>query len=455
MLERIALKAQKFIFSAPLLLFSIWSYGADGWQSRVQPVSNPADNVTLFSIAGSNTVGAKLAPRLVAAFLQQEGFNNVEIAPLPGENRQQVTGLWQARSNNYSVAVTIEAKGSSTGFKNLLAGGADLAASSRPIKNNEVKRLAKLGDMRSLENEHIIAIDGLAIVVNPANPVDTLSLKSIQNLFLGKSKDWSEVSGQKGPVVLLARNYLSGTFDTFKRLVLENGTLAPNIRRFEANSKLAETVLARKNSIGFVPLPSVGLTKAIQISDGVAQPLAPSTLTVATEDYPLSRRLYFYSRASSQRKEVVSEFLEFVHSDDGQAVVGQAGYVAQSLFAVPLASDDPRLAGWSRMNLNIRFVDGSSGLDNKSLNDVKRLADFLSRPGNQNKSLTLVGFSNPVGGGVSRVSLSRLRAQNVRWALRDQNVKNKAATIAGSAVSVADPKSLNAERNRRVEVWVK
>lgn len=455
MLERIGPAFQTIVVSAFLFLFSFGASAEDGWQSRVQPVSNPSDSVTLFSIAGSNTVGAQLAPKLVAAFLQKHGFTDVEIQPLPGENHQQVIGRWQTRTAGYSVAVVIEAKGSSTGFRSLGLGRADLAASSRPIKNKEVKQLVKLGDMRSRDNEHIIAIDGLAVIVNPSNPIDTLSIKTVQDLFMGKIQEWSDISDYKGSVVLYARNNQSGTFDTFKRLVLEGGDLSQKARRHESNQELAAAVLARSNSIGFVPLPSVGVSKALRVSDGVAQPLAPSTLTVATEDYPLSRRLYFYGADLSQRKEVVSEFLEFVHSDEGQAVVGQAGYVAQSLFSVPLASEDPRLAGWSRMNLNIRFVDGSSGLDNKSLNDVQRLAEYLSRPGNQSKSLTLVGFSNPVGGGVSQESLSRLRAQNVRWALRERNVKNKAITLAGNSASVADPNSLNAERNRRVEVWVK
>lgn len=426
---------------------------SDNWQSRVLPLSSPAQSTTLFSIAGSNTVGARLAPELVAAFLKAHGFSNVISKPI-ADNRQQISGYWDGEQKKFTANVMVEAKGSSTGFKALLNGEADLAASSRPIKQQEVIKLSSLGDMESSDSEHIVAIDGLAIIVSPSNPISKLSLTDIQRIFSGKVTRWSEVGGNQGDINIYARDDKSGTYDTFSRLVLNKATLSSRAKRFESNNALSDAVQEDKDGIGFVALPAVGNTKPLKVSDGVALPLLPSILTVATEDYPLSRRLYFYSASNPKRTEAVSKFIQFVQSNAGQAVVEGSGYVAQSLFAVPMDSiNDPRLTDWHRMNLNIRFVDGSSRLDNKSLNDVKRLADYLALPVNQDRKITLVGYSNPHKN-VSQSALSRLRAQNVRWALRDKKVSNKVITVAGNAVSVADPKSLNAERNRRVEVWI-
>lgn len=445
-------------FVVSFCLFAMFSFSvvASGhWQDRVVPVSSSAQNVTLFSIVGSNTVGATLAPALVQAFLEANGFVDVAITPIKGENLQHIEGTWQGEETQFNARVTVEAKGSSTGFKALSVSSADLAASSRPIKSKEVVALSGLGNMESIDNEHIVAIDGLAIIVSPANPITKLSLKTIQDIFAGKITDWSKVGGPSGKINVLARDDKSGTYDTFKRLVLGKAKISSRATRYESNDHLSATVQKDKNAIGFVALPSVRSAKALNVSDGVAKPLSPSVLTVATEDYPLSRRLYFYSAEAGKRKEVVSEFVRFVQSDAGQSVVNQSGYVAQSLFSVPMDnSDDPRLADWNRMNLNIRFQDNTSSLDNKSLNDVKRLADFLAQESNKGRKITLVGFSNPFQD-VSQSALSRLRAQNVRWALRDYGVTNKVITLAGNPVSVADPNSPNAERNRRVEVWIK
>jgi phosphate transport system substrate-binding protein len=350
--------------------------------------------------------------------------------------------------------VPIEAKGSSTGFKALKAGRSDLAASSRPIKSEEVKQLSHLGLMTSVNNEHIVAIDGLAIIVHPSNPLSQLPLQAVQNIFSGKVSNWSQVGGRAGAISIYARDDQSGTYDTFKRLVLNKASLHRKASRFESNDDLSDAVQQDEAGIGFVALPSIGAAKALAVSDGVATPLSPSEFSVATEDYPLSRRLYFYGADHASRKPVISDFINFMRSDAGQAMVADSGYVAQSLFSLPVPSGDSRLADWQRMNLNIRFVDGAADLDNKSIVDVERLADFLSSEANANRKVTLVGFSNPRDG-VSQASLSRLRAQNVRWALRNRGIRNKVGALAGNAVAVSDPSSLNAQRNRRVEVWVR
>lgn len=438
-----------------LMSGSVWAAGdwKLGLEKGLQQPAQSAAEVELFSVAGSNTVGEKLAPALIVGFLKARGFSDVTVVSTNVAHSNKVTARLQGGARPIKVTVPVAAKGSSTGFKGLLSGSADLGASSRPIKGEEVASLMSLGDMRSIENEHIIAIDGLAIIVHPENPLTQLPLQTIQNIFSGKVSNWSQVGGQKGAIQLHARDDNSGTYDTFKRLVLNGAALSSRAKRYESNDDLAAMVQTDTNAIGFVALPSVGAAKPLAVSDGVATPLSPSELTVATEDYPLSRRLYFYSAAAAERKPVVHDFLDYVHSNAGQAIVDQTGYVAQSLYSLSLPSADSRLSGLLRLNLNIRFQDGSSALDNKSKMDVQRLADFLARPDHQNSQVTLLGFSNPVTG-ASQASLSRLRAQNIRWALRTAGIRHKVSALAGNALAVSDPLSPNADRNRRVEIWI-
>lgn len=101
--------------------------------------------------------------------------------------------------------------------------------------------------------------------------------------------------------------------------------------------------------------------------------------------------------------------------------------------------------------MNIRFEQGSSELDDKARQDVQRLAEFMSQPGGADMAVTLVGYS-PAD---DARGLSRLRAQNVRWLLRQQGVDGRVATLAGDATLVAGLDSVQAERNRRVEIWVR
>ncbi|RLU01735.1 MAG: hypothetical protein D9N11_11490 [Ketobacter sp.] len=426
---------------------------ASVWKSELEQAALTQSEITLFRVVGSNTVGEKLAPSLIRAFLQAEGFSDVQVVENGSTHSRKVIARGMFGTRNAVVAVPVEAHGSSTGFRALQDGSADLGASSRPIKDSEVAALSALGDMRELGNEHVIAIDGLAVIVHHSNPISKLSLDSIRDIFAGKITHWSSVGGRSTAIKLHARDDNSGTFDTFKRLVLNGVKLSAKAKRYESNDDLSAVVQSDIDAIGFVALPSIGGAKAVAVSDGVAVALAPSEMTVATEDYPLSRRLYFYSASGKAVKAVVSDFLAFVHSNEGQAVVSQSGYVAQALYALPMHSEDGRLAGLERMNLNIRFQDGSSALDNKSKLDVERLAHFLAQPEHSESSITLVGFSNPLAGS-GQASLSRLRAQNVRWALRAEGIRNRVSALAGNAVSVSDPGSLNADRNRRVEVWI-
>lgn len=434
----------------------LWAQPAEisaDWKSELNEHIPASGEVKLFRISGSNTIGAHLAPSLVSTFFAAEGLTNIEEQPV-GENEIAVSGVWNGGSRPLKLVVTVAAHGSSTGFKALDLGDADLAASSRPINAGELLTLAQLGNMSDSDHEHIIAIDGLAIIVNPANPLTQLTTRQITDLFTGKIRSWKDVGGASAPVRIYARDDQSGTYDTFERLVLRGAALSSQALRFESNDLLARSVMADANGIGFVPLANVAATKALRVSDGVALGLAPTTLTVATEDYPLSRRLYFYAADVGSRSAALSAFLAFVSTDAGQTVVDKVGFVAQALHPVTVEPSDARLQRWQRLNLNIRFADGSSDLDNKARADVARLVEYLDQHAAGDLQLTLVGYSNPATLR-NQATLSRLRAQNVRWALRDKGVRGKLETLAGAAVSVADPASINADRNRRVEVWVR
>lgn len=430
-----------------LVLFSGFSFASPLIEGITPYKTN---NYHLFTIHGSNTIGANLGPELVKSFLASQGATRINQLLGKHENEHIIRALTYKDNLPVNLEVHLEAHGSSTGFKGLKQGIADIAASSRPIKEKEQVQLIRAGDMKSLQNEHIVAIDGLAVVIHPSNPITYLSTQQIKSIFTGKIKNWKQVGWHNAKIRVLARDKKSGTFDTFKGLILRKTPLTKSAERYESNTDISTNVSRDINAIGFVSLATIGAAKPLKVSDGDSLALEPNVLSVATEDYPLSRRLYLYSKSSNKNTPVVNRFLEFIKSDTGQSVVRKVGFVSQSLFPVSTSDQSP----WKRLNVNIRFNKGSSTLDNKAAIDVQRLVDYINKPENQTMQLKLVGYSNPIDSNKRASSVSRIRAQNVRWALRSSGLANKVKTEAGNLVSIADPDSINADKNRRVEVWV-
>ncbi|GAA6152388.1 substrate-binding domain-containing protein [Pseudoteredinibacter isoporae] len=412
----------------------------------------------LFSMKGSNTIGASLGPNLAKLYLEHNGVENVRILPSRVENEYKISGDLNGRE----VFIDIAAHGSSTGFRALHSSSADIAMSSRPIKGKEVKKLLELGDMLDLKAEHVIAIDGIAVVVNPDNPIKKLSVQQIAKVFSGQINDWSQLSEQyNGPINIYARDNNSGTWDTFKNLVLgKKLPLAESAKRFESNDLLSDTVTNDPKGIGFVGLASVRQAKPLSVSDDNTTALQPLHMTVATEDYPLARRLHLYT-APSGNPDAVSDFLTFVHGRSGQEVVEQVGFISQNPVAVKSQEQRQGPSKYlemtrqgKRLSLNFRFKPSSASLDNKARQDIVRLSQFLQRKENRNMRLLLIGFGDEKQSQSRSHILSKLRASAVKSALRREGISTLPVAGFGAYKPVATNSGSKRVKNRRVEVWL-
>ncbi len=419
----------------------------------------PAPGEAVLRINGSNTVGAKLAPMLIAGLFEAQGLRDIGIAPTGQENEQRVSAT---DSSGRRLFATIAAHGTGTGFAGLKDGSGDLAAASRPIKDSEYASLASLGDLRAAQAEQVIAIDGLAIVVHPDNPVRSLSVQQVARLFAGDIRNWKSVGGPDLAVELHARDDHSGTYDTFNELVLgtQGKTLAGSAARYESNDQLAQVVSQHSGAIGFVGLAAVGKARAVAIADGESQPMLPTPALVATEDYPLSRRLFFYADPREQ-SDWTRAFLEFVHSPAGQAIVFKSGYIGQTIEAIslPVAAGMPQsyrdLASQARrLTVNFRFAEGSAQLDNKAQRDVERLTAYLQASGKTMQAAVLVGFGDTGRDPARTALLSKLRAMAVRRELSRGGILVKEINGLGDTLPVASDTLSGRVKNRRVEVWV-
>ena len=221
-------------------------------------------------------------------------------------------------NKNPSVNVTVRGGGSGTGINALLSGTTDIADSSRPMARAEKEKLASVGGAAT---EYKIAIDGLVLIVNPSNPVSGLTLQQAKDIFTGATTNWSEVGGKNEKIVLVSRDTSSGTYESFKELVLKGANPAAGALLQASNQAVATTVGQTPNAIGYIGLGYVSdKIKSLTING-----VQPSVETVKKGKYPIRRYLYMYTNGPA--KGAAASFVNFVLSSEGQKIVAEEGFV--------------------------------------------------------------------------------------------------------------------------------
>ena len=420
----------------------------------------------LFSIHGSNTIGSKLAPQLAKSYLSDIiGATNIRI--LKGKVSEEVTVRGYLPESDSPLDIKIKAHGSSTGFTSLDNGDAKICMSSRPIKDSEASNLSHLGDLKNYQSEITIGLDGIAIITHKSNPLYGISSKKLTDIFSGKIKYWGKVDEiykntkyENKIISIYSRDNNSVTYDTFKKFILINKTkLIPTANRYESNAKLSDHVSRDPFAIGFVSLPNIRKSKALAVSDGNGSARLPTNLTVSTEDYALSRRLYMYI-SENERNEDVINFIKYINNEKGQQNVDIAGYVSQNIYSSTITTpdfypDEYRILtkDAKRLSVNIRFKKGSLIPDNRAKRDLIRISDYLKAMNPKPKKIMLFGFSEDTEFKMFNISLSEARADYVELLLKKKNIIISRIRGFGSIDQVANNKLL--EKNRRVEIWVK
>jgi phosphate transport system substrate-binding protein len=420
---------------------------------------------TILRIHGSNTIGAAVAPDMAAAFLKKLGADNVEQTEITPGTEMDVEGHFSGK--NQVKVIEIRAHGSSTAFKSLKEKQCDIGMASRKIKEEEVKDLTFLGDMTGAASEHVLAVDGVAVIVNTANAaVSKLDFTGLADLFSGKIKNWSELGGPDAPVVIHARDEKSGTHDTFQHLVLGKKELAASAKRHESTDELSAAVNADMNAVGYCGLSYVRHNKALAVSDG-GSAVRPTIFTVASEDYPVSRRLYLYTPAMPSNPHT-QPFIAFALGKEGQDIVRRHKLVDLTVsaedFKVEVTGGGHNyqvlykylnaVRGAKRLSSSFRFKGETMALDNRAVRDMERLTDFLAE--NRAAEIILAGFSDSKGGDAQNLELSCQRARAVEEELRSRGIKAAEVLCVGQEVPTASNETeAGREKNRRVEVWIK
>lgn len=231
---------------------------------------------------------------------------------------------------NPKVSVAVTGGGSGTGIAALLSNTCDIAELSRELKPEEIEMAKQKG---FTPQQITVALDGLAVVVHPANPLSQLTLDQLAAIFSGAVTNWKEVGGSDLPIVVLSREVNSGTHVYFKEHVLRRGRkdsqveFAANALMLPSSQAIADEVAQNPGAIGYFGMGYISAKeKVLAIAmDAKAPYVRPAIENVINKTYPISRPLLMVTRG--QPRGLVARFVDFVLSAEGQKIVVKIDFV--------------------------------------------------------------------------------------------------------------------------------
>ncbi|MGQ0671540.1 MAG: phosphate ABC transporter substrate-binding/OmpA family protein [Hyphomicrobium sp.] len=454
-------------------------------ESSFSIVSGDDRPVSRFSIQGSDTLGRELMPALIREYARSIGGSVRQLVGSRADETQfSVMGADRAVVSVIDVARAAPA----AALKSVAAGSAAIAMSNRPIRQDEFAELAQRSSGDSggrLEN--VVALDGVAVIVSPANGARALSLDKLAQIFSGRITDWSGVGLPAGRISIYLGQDAAGASDAFANVVLAPAglTLAQNVVRLNTESEVSDAVARDPNGIGIASYAFLNNARAVDVEGSCGLTWRPSEFSIKAEEYPLSRRLYLYTAGTGKLAEA-DRLVKFASSDAAQTTIAASQFMDQSVIFEPYGSQVSNVESWlaksgaspfelalgrnllisvkdaQRLSLTFRFAPGSARLDAKAQQDIVRLVGLLTKPEFKGKSVMLTGFTDSVGSARANAVLAKRRANQVRDSIL-------AAAPAGSidparlivdGFGTASPVACNdtaesMNRNRRVEVWLR
>lgn len=219
---------------------------------------------------------------------------------------------------NTGVTIAVKGGGSGTGIAALINGTVSFANSSREMKPEEITQAQAKG-INPVATK--VARDGVAIVVNPANKVENLTLDQLGKIYLGTITNWKDVGGADKPITLVSRDPSSGTYEFMTGKVLGGGKFATSTKLLASTQAVVDEVAADPNAIGYIGVGYESDKIKVIGVDGVKASVA----TVTDETYPLWRYLLMYS--NGEPTGAAKAYITWILDAEGQQVVADQGFV--------------------------------------------------------------------------------------------------------------------------------
>lgn len=219
---------------------------------------------------------------------------------------------------NKDVDISVSGGGSGVGAASVIDGTCDIGNMSRPMKSQEIQKAVGRGiDPKA----YVVAMDGIAVVVNPSNPVNALTKKEIKDIYTGKISNWSKVGGEDKKIVVVSRDSASGTYEAFGSLALGGAKVRKDALIQASNQAVANTVTTTPGAIGYCGIGYVTeKIKAVPV-DGITA----TKTTVLSGKYPYSRPLFMYT--NGEARGAIKDLIDFILSKEGQQIVETEGFV--------------------------------------------------------------------------------------------------------------------------------
>ena len=219
-----------------------------------------------------------------------------------------------------NVNITISESGSGNGVKSLMNKACDIANMSRFMKDAEFKSCVDKG-IRPVA--HVVAFDGLAVIVNPKNTVRALSMKQISDIYTGKISNWKELGGEDAKIVIVSRDTNSGTYETFNELVLKKAPVAKDAEYVGSNGQARTRVNTTKNAIAYVGLGFADDSVKTLSVNGIL----PNAKSVSSGKYPIARPLFMFTDGYPKMGSDVYNFVTIHLLKEGREIVSDLGYI--------------------------------------------------------------------------------------------------------------------------------
>ena len=401
------------------------------------PIADVPESTQILKISGSNTIGDILAPALVKGYMESTGYSDVQIIN-SGKEEKAIIGT----KNGKKDRINIEAHGTSTGLTLLNNNTTDICMASSPAPKGEYE-------------EHVIGLDGIAIITSRSNSINSILMKDIPSTF------------SNGSIKIYRMDDNSGTYKVFKEMAMAGRDISSSSKQFSSATELVNAVSSDNTGMGFVSYTFInsGNIKAIPISLSAGLPsIIPNALTIQSEKYPLCRRLYMY--LGKNNNTISKDLLKYIESTDGQKIVENNGFINLDINInnnnenpIAMPNDPPEYSNLinslKKITTEFRFEFGSQNLDTRALADVTRLISYLAQSENRKKKLVLVGFTDNVGDPAKNISLSIQRANAVKQVLEANGASVRQVLGFGPARPVrGNDNEEDRANNRRVEIWL-
>ena len=423
-------KCNKGKIAMPKLVYGNTSGGSTAVGST--SASSIPDGTLILKMGGESVMAESFAPNLIKGYMEKSGYKNVQIVNVKNGGTFIV-----GEKGGSKDKIEIMPKEDNVSY--LDKGDIDIYMTSSEIHHSKYK-------------EYVVGSDAIAIIVNNNSKITSLTEDDLKDLFTSDK------------MTLYCSNENSCTYKTFHEFIMEDKKIHQSSNKLNSDADVIDAVAKDDNGIGVICYSQLSGHKvhAIPVTEDSKIPaLLPNKNTIESENYPLTKDLYFYVNKSS---DLANKLLTYIETDEGQAIVSNEGFVNLNVGInsnkdnPEIESSDPKdykvIAGaYDELTTEFRFEVGSSDLNTRGLEDLPRVVSFLKKQG---KSIILVGFTDNIGVPATNLALSKSRALGVKKLLEAEGLSISTTYGFGDAHPIRTNSTTDDRgENRRVEIWIK